>query len=203
MTTTKTAVASQTPIDFPVWKTIKVGTFKSMDDAENALRAAKVLFEEFGSVRPLLRHPMFKLEMVEREIDLIKVTGEELGVESEVFYSRDLHTKIGGALRFCPDETAFQLRLQYLDQPESEKLVIYSQPFPLDDTDSLRGDWTCGGLFSVNNYRPLPISSGRLVQDESGQVLKLPYTLNLGHESTGQYKNMTLVLVKPRREKWQ
>ena len=103
--------------EFKVWKTIKIGTFKSMDDAENALRSAKILFEEFGSVTPLLRHPMFKLETVEREIDLIKVTAEELGVESfteesKVFYSRELHMTIGGALQFCPDETALQLRLQ-------------------------------------------------------------------------------------------
>src|SRR3989338_2693920 len=103
MKTPNTAAAPQHQIDFPVWRTIKVGTFKNMDDAENALRSAKILFEEFGSVRPLLRHPMFKLETVEREIDLVKVTGRELGV-TEVFYSRDLWIHRGGLLFECPDE---------------------------------------------------------------------------------------------------
>lgn len=113
--------------DVPVWKRITLGTFKDTFALRNALVAAGC--KPGAMVEQILARPAFVVNSKKEEVELVVVSATELGfatgtVSLAAFYAR------AGQLGFevAAAEVGPQLRLQYLDQPMGEFLVIGMAP---------------------------------------------------------------------------
>jgi hypothetical protein len=127
-------------LDIPTWKTIKIGTYKSIEDLGNALRNDGFRFgiNGFSHISEMLE--TMSLSPVEKEIELINISGAELGLSVwEYQYTRhkiyDRAVQIGPG--HPPSEVGPQLRLQYKDQPLGEKLHIGMHPIYIRSAGSL------------------------------------------------------------------
>ncbi len=127
----------------PLWKTINIGTFRSVIDLREALeasecgaatpinstnlaRAATVPCKLGDSANEILGRPGFELSGTPSEIELVLVSGKDLGFRpgsepalSEIYERAE---SLGFAL--CPPEAGPQLRLQYTNQKIGEFLPI-------------------------------------------------------------------------------
>lgn len=136
-TNTQTAAASQTPIDFPVWKTIK-NPYYSVTDPEGRWIAHE-------------GH-----NMLEAEIDLIKISSDDLGLGVKPdFVTLERAARKGKALglTFVPDfilkELGELLVAESGKNPNRYPLVYamandFGQVFPFEFGDG-------GGEFSIIN----------------------------------------------------
>ena len=115
---------------FAVWKTIKLGTgLKTADDFLNALQ--EFIDPKWGdSVIFMLKSSAFKVALEETEVDLVKVTVEELGFKKKArVYPHQIYKRARlFGLELCSAEVGPQLRLQYKDQPGGERLYIAMEP---------------------------------------------------------------------------
>jgi hypothetical protein len=118
--------------NFPIWKTIKLGTgLKTADDFRRAFKAGGYNISSWAN--NILTKPAFKASETKTKIDLIKTTVRELGFKDGATY-KDICAKAKEfGLDLCPAEVGPQLRLQYLDQPMSECLVITMNPITASD----------------------------------------------------------------------
>jgi hypothetical protein len=134
-----------------IWKTIKVGTgLRTADDFRKALKQSRNKIGDGAS--DILGRPAFTVAPEEAEMDLVVVSVAELGfgagADREYVFSRA--QELG--LELCPAEVGPQLRLQYLDQPEGDELLIGMKPirdsygeykvFELEQCQNWR--WLCG-----------------------------------------------------------
>ncbi|MDF0521273.1 hypothetical protein P0R31_28925 [Bradyrhizobium yuanmingense] len=124
------APRSEIPIssaaDVSVWKTIRIGTFT---DTSSLRRAMSAIGCGVGnSADEILARPAFTLSRKNADVELVTVSVAELGFQGEAslraIYLRA--QELGFAL--APPEIAPQLRLQYLDQPIGEFLIIGMEP---------------------------------------------------------------------------
>lgn len=76
-----TATIPMRAYDFTVWKTVKLGTHKSLADLKIALEKKGVILAAGSSV--ILTAPEFVLSAEEKELDLVRVTLEELGFKGD------------------------------------------------------------------------------------------------------------------------
>ena len=118
--------------EFPIWKTIKLGTgLKSTDDSRKSIKKNGMKISDWAS--DILGKPTFTTAAQETELDLVKVTVAELGFKKgarrEQIYIRA--KELG--LELCPSEVGPQLRLQYQDQPNGEWLLIAMEPITGSD----------------------------------------------------------------------
>ena len=110
-------------LKFRIWKTIKLGTgFKTSSDFQKALKDRNYRITYWGN--NILTNSNFTVSDTEREIDLVNVSIEELGLSREkltkkIIYNRALEL----GLELCPAEVGPQLRLQYPNQPKNEMLI--------------------------------------------------------------------------------
>ncbi|KRR24659.1 hypothetical protein CQ13_24910 [Bradyrhizobium retamae] len=114
-------------VDVPVWKKITVGTFSDSFALRNALHA--VGCGTGGSAREILARPAFTLSLTKTDLELFTVSAAELGFQTETaslgqIYARAQQLGFGLAAA----EIAPHLRLQYLDQPIGEFLIIGMEP---------------------------------------------------------------------------
>ena len=118
---------------FPVWKTIKLGTGITTGAGfrDALIRGGTELGE---SILPyILNHPMFEVAKQPAELDLVALTLKDLGLDCNADYLEiSLRAKEVGFVR-VPREGGPQLRLQYLDQPEGENLIVAMEPLPMDN----------------------------------------------------------------------
>lgn len=128
---------------FPIWKTIRLGTgLKTSADFRKALKQSGCDIGDWA--KDILGKPAFTVSATETEVDLANVSVADLGFKngakrSEIY---DRAKELGLAL--CPAEVGPQLRLQYLDQPNDERLRIAMEPI----ADSGR----VLGVFFVERY---------------------------------------------------
>ena len=117
---------------FPIWKTIRLGGFKTPAEIEKALEDGGFKMSDWAKQilekTPLSGNPS--------EINLVRMTVADLGFESsattEEIYARA--NELG--LDLCPAEVGPQLRLQYPDQPVGEWLRVAMEPI-LDSVGDL------------------------------------------------------------------
>lgn len=116
-----------TPRDFPIWKTIKLGTgLKTADDFRKAIKSLKFRISDHAN--DILGQPALTVSPTEIEVDLVLLTIAELGLQNGVIY-RDICAKAKEfGLELCPAEVGPQLRLQYTDQPMGEWIVVAMDP---------------------------------------------------------------------------
>lgn len=110
--------------EFQVWKTIKLGTgLRNTDDFLNALGEARC--DTTSDASNILVKPEFKPASEEIEVDLVVIRACELGSPGESITLGQMYERTSElGLELCPPEVGPQLRLQYLDQPDSEWLYV-------------------------------------------------------------------------------
>ncbi len=113
--------------DFPVWKTIKLGTdLKTPDDFCSALKKLNMKIGRWG--KDMLNSSAFTVSDREVEVDLVKVSVSDLGFKHGA-YRPDIDVQVFEVgLRFCPAEVGPQLRLEYRDQPKREWCTVWMEP---------------------------------------------------------------------------
>ena len=114
-------------VDVPVWKKIAVGTFSDSFALRNALNALGCGVGD--SAGEVMARPAFTLSATKTELELVTVSAAELGFQTETVSLGKIHARaqqLGFGL--APAEIAPQLRLQYLDQPIGEFLIIGMEP---------------------------------------------------------------------------
>ena len=115
---------SGTALVIPVFKTIKLGLFKTAETYISEMRKAGCSVS-----RPadgILRNPEFTCAVEEIELDLVNLSGTELGFRGVVSYAEILDRASEIGLSVCPAEVGPALRLAYTDQRGDEWLVIDS-----------------------------------------------------------------------------
>ncbi len=114
-------------IPFPVWKTIELGTYHSVDDLWSTLKYQGYKLEDWSK---MIKRFSFVLEKVKTRIDLVKVTPAALGLTEETATLQEIYKCVRGyGLKPCPMEVAPQLRLQYRNQPIGECLKVSIENF--------------------------------------------------------------------------
>jgi hypothetical protein len=160
---------------FPVNKTIFLGT---------GLRNSEHVFTRFVSdnlylgdwARILINRPTFMVCLNQHVVDLVFASVTSLGIFKGANRRNVFECANRYGLMRCPEEVAIQLRLQYLDQPPGEKLIIA--------TDPILGDEGTECSFIVEHNQEPRI--GMWINAEEGDLE------TLSHESD------VFVFVKPR-----
>ena len=108
------------PVEFSVWKTVKLGTCKTPDEYRRALKSAG------RSIGDLSDEILGRITCSEEEVDLdlVVLSVGDLGFNKGARYADICAKAIELGLELCPDEVGPALRLQYGDQPKDERLSI-------------------------------------------------------------------------------
>jgi hypothetical protein len=115
-----------------VWKTITIGTYRSVGELRDALRAAHIWIGDVAT--EALDLPALALAETETEIDLAVIPVEQLGFGASGATLGDIQERAKRrGLVLCPAEVALQLRLQYRRQPVGEFLLVAMEPLAMPD----------------------------------------------------------------------
>ncbi len=115
------------------WKTIKLGTFKNVDEIRKALKAGKHSIGDWAN--NILGKPAFKVSETEQDVELVNVSVEELGFKNGASYADICKRALELGLDLCPAEVGPQLRLQYKDQPKGTYVVVAMEAITDSDGD--------------------------------------------------------------------
>jgi hypothetical protein len=119
---------------FKTFKTIKLGTgLKTADDFGVAFKDAGCKVSNW--VSDILGKSACRAASKETEVDLVVASVEELGLPDGVTRAEIYERAKELGLELCPAEVGPQLRLQYLDQPVGEWLLIAMKPILASDGD--------------------------------------------------------------------
>lgn len=130
---------------FNIWKTIKLGTgLKTAKDFHKALMSNGFKTSEWAN--EILGKLYLTAASKETEVDLIVVTVAELGFKRDALRDQIYKRAKELGLELCPPEVGPQLRLQYPDQPNGERVLIGMEP--ITDFDGYPGVFVvrCGDL---------------------------------------------------------
>ena len=119
---------------FPIWKTVKLGVYKTADAYRKALEAGKHLSGEW--VSDLFGKPACTCASEETDVDLVVLSVADLGFKEGALYSQICEKALAMELELCPAEVGPALRLAYENQPRGERLIIATKPFT-DSGDDL------------------------------------------------------------------
>jgi hypothetical protein len=117
---------------FKVLATVRLGTpgIKDADGFRRALMAKGILGCDSVYENDVLDDSPFTIAATPTELDLVAPTVAELGF-SNVPDLRDIYKRAAEyRLLFCPFEAGPRFRLQYLQQPMDERLIMVFQPIP-------------------------------------------------------------------------
>ncbi|WP_245315556.1 hypothetical protein [Bradyrhizobium yuanmingense] len=113
--------------DVARWKTIAIGTFPDVITLLAALSASGCGVGD--SAAAAIARPAFTLSGVRTVVALLTVSAAELGFKGETASLRQIYERAQQlGFELAPPEIAPQLRLQYLDQPVGEFLVVGMKP---------------------------------------------------------------------------
>jgi hypothetical protein len=114
---------------FPVWRTIQIGTYNSVEELLQALLDAENRISDGGD--DILKRTLLATEPT--EVDLVIVTVAELGFPDGATRKQIYEKAFSLGLELCPAEVGPQLRLQYRDQPLGEWLLVAMEPIADSD----------------------------------------------------------------------
>ena len=104
------------------WKTVRLGTFKNVDEIYQALKVSgNNINNEEGDI---LGKPTFTVSKTEKDVELINVSVEELGLKDNDKYKDICKRAFKLGLQLCPAEVGPQLRLQWKDQPKGTHVIV-------------------------------------------------------------------------------
>ena len=108
---------------WPTWKTIQIGTgIETIDDFYKAITEAG--YHIFDQGKNSIKKPVLTVAQELTEVDLVKVSVEDLGFPNGATLEEIYERAISMGLKLVSLEVGLQLRLQYPDQPRDEWLVI-------------------------------------------------------------------------------
>jgi len=113
-------------LEIPIWKTINIGTYSSVEDLRQAILDAGFKIGDWAE--DVLNSENFALTPEEKSVDLVKITPKALGFENGAQRTDIYNKAFEDSLEICPLEIGPQLRLQYTDQPRLESLQIGMEP---------------------------------------------------------------------------
>jgi hypothetical protein len=111
--------------DAPTWKTIAVGTFADSIALRNALDAAGC----GGQAAEILARPAFTVSSNKTDVELVAVSAADLGFKTDTVTLAAVYARarlLG--FQLAEAEVGPQLRLQYVDQPIGEFLIVGMKP---------------------------------------------------------------------------
>ncbi len=144
---------TEPPASATVWKTIKLGTgFKNGQEFLDAMLDKDCAASYYGRKMILSAEFALRISPEEKKLELALVSVSELGFRHEAKL-REIYARASErGLSLCPPEVGPQLRLQYLDQPPQEELVVAMEGMEMDTGHT--------SLFSVLNrgdYNAYPL----------------------------------------------
>jgi hypothetical protein len=104
------------------WKTVKIGTFKNVDEIRQALKAGGHFIGDWAN--DILGKPAFKVSETEQDVELVNVSVEELGFKQGACYADICKRALELGLDLCLAEVGPQLRLQWKDQSKGTYVVV-------------------------------------------------------------------------------
>ncbi len=113
-----------TPKDFPTWKTVKLGTHQNVKELSQALTSRGFRIGDYAA-DILKRTP---LAQTETEIELVQVTGRDLGFRKATRRDKIYARAQELGLDLVPAEVGPELRLVYSDQPMNEWVLMGMEP---------------------------------------------------------------------------
>lgn len=135
-------------MDFKIWRTIKLGTgLKTNDDFWYALHD-----KGFHCSADIIFKP-FMIATKEAKVDLVKITGTELGFGNDVRQEQIYQRARELGLELCPAEVGPQLRLQYRNQPKKESIIVAMEPIINTDSDGRPYLFMVDGATQLNAIR--------------------------------------------------
>lgn len=109
--------------DSRIWKRIKLGTgLKTADDFRKSVKDNDMRLGDWAS--DILGKEAFTAATEETEVDLVRRSAKDLGLKGNARFDQICVRAKEQGLERCPAEVGPQLRLQYLDQPKNEVLII-------------------------------------------------------------------------------
>lgn len=108
--------------DFPVWKTIMLGTCKTADEYRKAMEKAGMNVGSWADDIP--DKPAFTASDMETEVYLVVASVAELGFKEGARYSEICASAKELGLELFPAEVGSAMRLAYKDQSRCEWLII-------------------------------------------------------------------------------
>jgi hypothetical protein len=114
-----------TPRRLATWKTIKIGTYASVEDLAAAFEGDN-FFDFTHTAQNLLER--IPLTPVKTDIEIILATADDLGLKDDPSWLTLLNRARKLGLDPVPAEVGPQLRLQYLNQPPGEWIVVAMKP---------------------------------------------------------------------------
>jgi hypothetical protein len=117
---------------FTVWKTIKIGT--GIPNGKGFCSELEQRDFRIGDwTRDMLNQKAFTVAPEEAEVDLVVMSVADLGFKDSTRYDQICARAIERGLELCPAEVGPQLRLQYLDQPRGEWLIVAMEAIRVSD----------------------------------------------------------------------
>ncbi|MGY4293099.1 hypothetical protein ACVWXN_001194 [Bradyrhizobium sp. i1.4.4] len=127
LSTSVPQVLVRSSADVPTWKTLTLGTFADSLALRNALD--KKGCGVGGLAAEILARPAFVVDSTKTDVELVAVSAGQLGFKTDAVTLAAIY---GRAQQFgfelAVAEVGPQLRLQYLDQPMGEFLIIGMEP---------------------------------------------------------------------------
>lgn len=109
------------------WKTITLGTYpQTPTEFRSALKRAGLKISEWGNA--LLGKVAFREDACVAEVELVVLSVAELNFMSAASRKNIYLRAKERGLHLCPHEVGPQLRLQYIDQPKDEFLLVAMDP---------------------------------------------------------------------------
>jgi hypothetical protein len=115
----------------PIWKTITLGTHRSVEGLRDALKRANCKIGDLAD--EVLDRPSFTMSTTTTDVDLAVLSVAEMGFAADGVPLAEIYGRaVQIGLELSPPEVAPQLRLQYLRQPRGEFLHIAMEPVTTD-----------------------------------------------------------------------
>lgn len=153
-----------TPL-FPMWKkTITLGALRSTEAYLEKLDVTDHHVSE--QARDIIAQPAFTVANEETEVELVKVSVAELGFPDGARLA-DIYERAGKfGLGLNPPEVGPALRLDYLDQPRAEWLIVAMEPIAGSDGSLGLFHVSCAGMSerSLGYWSPLEEVWGSLFE---------------------------------------
>lgn len=116
----------QDKAELRVFRTVKLGTEKGGKDFAKDIEGKRMKVSMAAG--DLLANLGFRITPKEMELDLVAITGKELGFEEPTEFQNIVVKAKEMGLQLCPAQVGPELRLQYDDQPPGPWLVIGMEP---------------------------------------------------------------------------
>ncbi len=113
-------------VNFKIWKTFKLGTHQYVDELSKTL---EVEGHKIGNwAKDILSKPALTISPSMIEINLVVVSGHELGIRRNATRKAIFDQGLQLSLKLCPSEVGPQGRRQYQNQPMDEALLVAMEP---------------------------------------------------------------------------